>query len=118
MIKITGNIDLAEEFPVLALDPDKGYPYIQKILAEKLEISTYDLYALIFYYKIKKEKRHSIGVTTSRIGRQSFKFSEYALRFLESKLGELKHDETGFYKIRELYKNRNKSGGLTPCPIK
>ncbi|MDR1159021.1 MAG: hypothetical protein LBK69_00095 [Syntrophomonadaceae bacterium] len=29
VIKVTGNIDLAEEVPVLDLDPDKGYPYIQ-----------------------------------------------------------------------------------------
>jgi hypothetical protein len=108
VIKVTGNIDLAEEVPVPELDPDKGYPYIQKDLAEKLGISTQDLYALIFYYKMKEAKRYSIGVTTSRSGGQNFKFSEYALQFLEAKLAELETNDTEFYKIRTVYKNRNK----------
>ena len=108
VIKVTGNIDLAEEVPVLALDPDKGYPYIQKDLSEKLGISSQDLYALVFYYKMKEAKRYSIGVTTSRSGNPNFKFSEYALQFLEAKLAELKENETDFDKIRAAYKNRNK----------
>jgi hypothetical protein len=108
VIKVTGNIDLAEEVPVLELDPDKGYPYIQKDLSEKLGISSQDLYALVFYYKMKEAKRYSIGVTTSRSGNPNFKFSEYALQFLEAKLAELKENETEFDKIRAAYKNRNK----------
>lgn len=108
VIKVTGTIDLVEEIPVLELDPDKGYPYIQKDLSEKLNIDSQDLYALIFYYKMKEAKRYSIGVTTSRAGRQSFKFSNFALQFLEEKLAELKNNETEFEKIRVAYKNRNK----------
>lgn len=108
VIKVTGNIDLAEEVPVPELDPDKGYPYIQKDLAEKLGITTQDLYALVFYYKMKEAKRYSIGVTISRTGGQSFKFSDFALQFLEEKLAELKANETEFDKIRVAYKNRNK----------
>lgn len=108
VIKVTGNIDLAEEVPVPELDPDKGYPYIQKDLAEKLGISSQDLYALIFYYKMKEAKRYSIGVTTSRTGGQNFKFSEYAFQFLEAKLAELKDNETEFEKIRAAYKSRSK----------
>ena len=108
VIKVTGNIDLAEEVPVPDLDPDKGYPYIQKDLAEKLGITTQDLYALVFYYKMKEAKRYSIGVTTSRTGGQSFKFSDFALQFLEGKLAELKDNETAFDKIRVAFKNRNK----------
>ena len=108
VIKVTGNIDLAEEVPVPELDPDTGYPYIQKDLAEKLGISSQDLYALVFYYKMKEAKRYSIGVTTSRSGGQSFKFSEFALQFLEGNLVELENNETEFNKIRAAYKNRNK----------
>ena len=108
VIKVTGNIDLAEEVPVPDLDPDKGYPYIQKDLAEKLHITTQDLYALVFYYKMKEAKRYSIGVTTSRTGGQSFKFSDFALQFLEGKLAELQEFEPEFDKIRETFKNRNK----------
>lgn len=108
VIKVTGNIDLAEEVPVLELDPDKAYPYIQKVLAEKLRITSQNLFALVFYYKMKEAKRYSIGVTTSRSGGQSFKFSEFALQFLEGKLAELKGNDTEFEKIRVAYKNRNK----------
>ncbi|MDR1764902.1 MAG: ATP-binding protein [Lachnospiraceae bacterium] len=108
VIKVTGNIDLAEEVPVPDLEPDIGYPYIQKDLAEKLEISTQDLYALIFYYKMKEAKRYSIGVTTSRSGGRNFKFSDYALQFLQDKVTELQGNEAEFDKIRTAYKNRNK----------
>ena len=108
VIKVTGNIDLAEEVPVPELDPDKGYPYIQKDLAEKLNITSQELYALVYYYKMKEARRYSIGVTTSRSGGQSFKFSEFALQFLENKLSELKDNNIEFDKILVAYKNRKK----------
>jgi len=107
VIKVTGNIDLAEEVPVPDLDPDSGYPYIQKMLAEKLAIATQDLYALIWYYKMKDAKKYHIEVTTSK-SNKVHKFSEFALQFLEGKLMELKDNETEFDKIRAAYKNRNK----------
>lgn len=108
VIKVTGNIDLAEEVPVPEIDPDEGYPYIQKDLSEKLGISSQDLFALIYYYKMKEAKRYSIGVTTSRSGGQNFKFSQFAMQFLEAKLTELKSNDIEFDKIRTAYKNRNK----------
>ena len=40
VIKVTGNIDLAEEVPVPEGNPDETHPYIQRQLAEKLNIST------------------------------------------------------------------------------
>ncbi|MDP3057950.1 MAG: AAA family ATPase, partial [bacterium] len=113
VIKVTGNIDLAEEVPVPELDLDKGYPYIRKDLAEKLGITSHGLYALVFYYKMKEAKRYSIGVTTSRSGGQSFKFSEFALQFLEGKLAELKNNDIEFDKIRAAFKNRNKQEETT-----
>jgi len=109
VLKVTGNIDIAEEVPVPELDPDKDYPYIQKDLAEKLNITTQDLYALVFYYKMKEAKRYSIGVTTSRTGSPNYKFSQFALQFLQEKLRELKSNSDEFDKIRAVYKNRNKS---------
>ena len=36
VIKVTGNIDLAEEVPVPEGNPDETHPYIQRQLAEKL----------------------------------------------------------------------------------
>lgn len=113
VIKVTGNIDLAEEVPVPELDPDKGYPYIQKVLAEKLSITARDLYALIWYYKMKEAKRYSIGVTTSRAGIPVYKFSDFAFQFLDEKLQELKNNSDEFDKIRYEYKNRNKYGGFS-----
>lgn len=107
VIKVTGNIDLAEEVPVLELDPDKGYPYIQKVLAEKLNITTQDLYALIWYYKMKEAKKYHIEVTTSK-SNKVHKFSDFAFQFLEGKLAELKNSKTEFDKIRTAYKNRDK----------
>jgi hypothetical protein len=108
VIKVTGNIDLAEEIPVPELDPDTGYPYIQKTLAEKLGISTQDLYALIYYYKMKEAKKYSISVTVSRTGSPNYKFSDFALLFLEGKLGELKDNKEEFEKIRAVFNTRNK----------
>jgi hypothetical protein len=107
VIKVTGNIDLAEEVPVPELDPDKGYPYIQKVLAEKMNITTQDLYALIWYYKMKEAKKYHIEVTTSKSGKVH-KFSEFALQFLQEKLRELESNSNEFDKIRTAYKNRNK----------
>ncbi len=107
VIKVTGNIDLAEEVPVPDMDPDTGYPYIQKVLAEKLSISTQDLYALIWYYKMKEAKKYHIEVTTSKSG-SVHKFSEFAFQFLEEKVQELGTNVDEFNKIREEYHNRNK----------
>ena len=107
VIKVTGNIDLAEEVPVPELDPDKGYPYIQKILAEKLSITTQDLYALIWYYKMKEAKKYHIEVTTSKTNKVH-KFSDFAFQFLQAKLDELKINEVEFNQIRLSYRSRGK----------
>jgi hypothetical protein len=107
VIKVTGNIDLAEEIPVPDLDPDIGYPYIQKQLVEKLKITTGDLYALIWYYKMKEAKKYHIEVTTSKSG-SVHKFSDFALQFLIDKLNELHDRESEFERIRMAYRNRNK----------
>ena len=109
VIKVTGNIDLAEEIPVPEIDPDTGYPYIQKTLAEKLDISTQDLYALVWYYKMKEAKKYSISVTTSTSKKSNpvYKFSDFALQFLGEKLAELNVQEHEFERIRLEYRNRN-----------
>lgn len=108
VIKVTGNIDLAEEVAVPELDPDISHPYIQKDMFEKLDIPRQDLYALIWYFKMKESKRYHLEVTTSRRGK-SHKFSEFALRFLEEKLQELKTNPQEFERIRTAFRNRNKS---------
>jgi len=108
VIKVTGEIALAEEIPVPDINPDEGYPYIQAALAKKLNIKTQELYALIWYYKMKEAKRYSIGVTVSQKGNPSFKFSEFALQFLNDKIEEFKNNDVEFDKIKIAYNNRNK----------
>lgn len=110
VIKVTGNIDLAEEVPVPDGDPDKTHPYIQKQLAEMLNISTQDLYALIWYYKMKEAKKYHIEITTSKSGK-THKFSDFAMQFLKGKLKELQENPDDFDAIRKAYKNRRKEGG-------
>lgn len=107
VIKVTGNIDLAEEVPVPEGDPDKTHPYIQKQLAENLGIGTQKLYALIWYYKMKGTKKYHIEITVSKNGK-THKFSEHALQFLKEKLKELEDNPEELDKIHEAYKNRNK----------
>lgn len=107
VIKVTGNIDLAEEVPVPEGNPDDTHPYIQKQMAEKLGISTQDLYALIWYYKMKESKKYHLEITVSKNGKTQ-KFSEFALEFLRSKLKEFENNEDEFDRIRAAYKNRNK----------
>ena len=107
VIKVTGNIDLAEAVPVPEGNPDDTHPYIQKQMAEKLEISTQDLYALIWYFKMKEAKKYHLEITVSRSSK-THKFSNYALTFLQEKLNELLENEAEFEKIRLAYKNRNK----------
>ena len=110
VIKVTGNIDLAEEVPVPDGNPDETHPYIQKQLAEKLAISTQDLYALIWYFKMKESKKYHLEITTSSTGK-THKFSNFALQFLREKIKEFDDKPEELDYIRQAYKDRNKAGG-------
>ena len=81
-------------------------PYIQKQLSENLNINKQDLYALIWYYKMKEAKKYHLEITVSRSSK-THKFSEFALQFLREKLKELED----VYK-RQQY--RSAGGGMTP----
>ncbi len=107
VLKVTGSIDLAEEVPVPDGNPDDTHPYIQKQMAEKLGISTQDLYALIWYYKMKESNVYHLEITTSR-KTKTHKFSDYALRFLRNKLKEFESSPEDFEKIRMAFRNREK----------
>ena len=108
VLKVTGNIDLAEEVPVPEGNPDETHPYIQKQLAEILKIPPQDVYALVWYYKMKEAKKYHLEITTSKSGK-IHKFSNFALQFLKEKLRELELHPDEFDKIRIAYKNRNKT---------
>ena len=107
VLKVTGNIDLAEEVPVPEGNPDDTHPFIQKQMAELLGIGTQDLYALIWYYKMKESNIYHLEITTSK-KTKTHKFSDYALRFLKGKLQELEERPEEFDKIRTAYRNREK----------
>ncbi len=109
VIRVTGNIDLAEEVPVPDSNPDDTHPYIQKQLAEILQISSHDLYALIWYYKMKEANKYHLEITTSSSSK-THKFSQFALQFLHEKLKELSSKPEEFDTIRTAYKNRNIKG--------
>lgn len=110
VIKVTGNIDLAEEVPVPEGNPDETHPYIQKQLSENLNINKQDLYALIWYYKMKEAKKYHLEITVSRSSK-THKFSEFALQFLRGKLKELEDKPDEFDRIRKAYKDRIKKVG-------
>lgn len=105
VLKITGSIDLAEEVPVPEGNPDVTHPYIQKQLAEKLNIKNYDLYALIAFYHMKGNRKFHLEISTSKSGKVH-KFSDYALQFLRKKLNELQNRPEEFDRIRKLYKEQ------------
>lgn len=110
VLKVTGTIDLAEEVPVPDGNPDDTHPYIQKQLAEKLGISTQDLYALIWYYKMKEDNKYHLEITTSKSAKANkiHKFSNYALQFLKEKLNDLEKNPKKFDNIRTAYKKRDR----------
>ena len=109
VIKVTGNIDLAEEVPVLEGNPDETYPYRQKELSDKLGITPYEVGVLVFQYKMKDSKRFHIEVTTSKQNK-THRFSEFAFKFLQEKLKENPTNSEEFSKFKEAYNNRGKKG--------
>lgn len=105
VLKVTGEINLTQEIPVPNIEPDVQYPYLQKNLAEKLKIGKQQLYALIWYYKIKGQKKYHMEVTTSATGKVH-KFSAVALQYLAEKLNENKDDESWLAEIAEHYRQK------------
>ncbi len=106
VIKVTGKIDLAEEVPVPDIEPDVQYPYLQKDLAGKLNITSYQLYSLIWFYKMKGQKKYHMEISTSSSGK-THKFSDIALQFLADKINENKDNSKWFDDIKSSYQHRN-----------
>lgn len=109
VIKVTGNLDLAEEVEVPDLDPNVQYPYLRKALSEKLEIGTYETDVLIWKYKLKENKKFHTGIdATSNGGHQIHKYSEFAVRFLADKINCNKGNSNWLDELKIEYRNRNK----------
>lgn len=90
VLRVTGDIELAEEVPVPDVDVDVAYPFIQKQLGEQLGIKKQQLYALIWALKIKGQKKYHIEITTNTTKTQ--KFSPLVLDFLRGKIEEHSED--------------------------
>ena len=109
VLKVTGNIDLAEEVPVPDIEPDIQYPYLQKDLAQRLKIGRQHLYALIWYYKMKGTKKYHMEVSTSVSGKVH-KFSDIALQFLAERINENKENPEWLLAIYQQYLQRDQTG--------
>lgn len=106
VIRITGNIDLAEEIPVPDIEPDISYPYLQKNLAEKLGVKPVVVYSLVWFYKMKGQRKYHMCVSASQTI-PIHKFSDVALQFLAERLNDHKDDSDWIESIRYKYAHRN-----------
>lgn len=106
VLKVTGNIELAEEVPVPDIEPDIQYPYLQKQIAEKLSISNYEVYALVWKYNMKDQRKfHMEFTTSSESGNKTHKFSDIAVQFLADKLNENKNNTEFISGIKNEFTN-------------
>lgn len=109
VLKVTGNIDLAEEIPVPDIEPDIKYPYLQKQLSEKLGVNSYSIQALIWHYKMKGIKKYHMEVSATSSGKSKInKFSDIALQFLADKMNEHKEDKTWLDEIKQQFTQSKK----------
>ena len=105
VLRVTGNIDLADEIPVPDVNVNKAYPYIQKQLYEELGIKKQQLYALIWFLKIKGQRKYHIEITTNTTKTQ--KFSPYALEYIRETI-ETHKDDIGWLDNLVVEYNRNR----------
>ena len=101
VLKVTGKIEVAEEVPVPEGNPNDTHPYTQKELAKELYVRGWDVYALVWYYKMKEDKKFSLGITMSN--NKIYKFSSYALQFLKEKWKHLKDNPEEWQSILDKY---------------
>lgn len=107
VLKVTGTIDLADAIPVPDIDPDIQYPYLQKNLIEKLGLIKNQAPALIWYFKMKGDKRFHFEVSSGH--QKLHKYSDIALQFLADKLNEHKFDPEWLSDIVSKYNSHMKS---------
>lgn len=102
VLKVTGNIDLAEEIPVPNMDIDKQYPFIQKELAKKLGIKINKLYALIWHFNMKGQRKFHYRSSPYK-NLVTHKFSELAAEFLRDEIAKHESDPTWLDGIYDRY---------------
>lgn len=106
-LKLVGEIISTKNVIVPDLDPNKDYPYLAKHLAQELGLRPYDIQTLIWKYDLKGNKRYHIHFETGRSS-VTHKYSEFALKFLRSKLSEMVYKKEKLRTISNEYSNRIK----------
>ena len=107
VLKVTGTIDLADAVPVPDIEPDIQYPYLQKHLSEKLGLIKNETPALIWYFKMKDDKRFHLEVSSTK--QKIHKYSDIALQYLADKLNEHKLNPEWLPNIVAEYNNYRKA---------
>lgn len=106
VIKVSGEISLAEEIPVPDIEPDIQYPYFEKDIIEKLGVKQTAIRALVFHYNMKDQKKFHQESTTTRSGQKMHKYSDIALQFLAEEINKHKADENWLDELIERYKEK------------
>ncbi|GAB6076001.1 ATP-binding protein [Desulfurobacterium crinifex] len=91
-LKLVGEIKYMNGVVVPDLDPNKDYPYLQKQLAEELNVKQLDVRALVWKLNLKGNKRYHIEIQAGKYSR-IHKFSKYALEKLREELSKLAEEE-------------------------
>lgn len=110
VIRVTGDIDLSEPVEIPDTDPNISHPYLQKELAVKLGIDTQAIYALIWLFEMKGQRKYHIAIKTSK-KTVTHKFSEIAYKFLKDKLDDHKDGGLWLETVKKQFNQRNKSEG-------
>ncbi len=110
-LKLIGEVQASDNVIIPNLDLNKDYPYIQKQLAEELGIRPHDVHVLIWKYGIKKDKKYSISIQTSKSTRV-YKYTKYALEFLKEKLEENKDNKSFLKQLSKEFQSSSKYRGI------
>lgn len=110
-LKLIGEVQASDNVIIPNLDLNKDYPYIQKQLAEELGIRPHDVHVLIWKYGLKKDKKYSISIQTSKSTRV-YKYTKYALEFLKEKLEENKDNKSFLKQLSKEFQSSSKYRGI------
>lgn len=108
VLKITGDISLAEEVQVPDIEPDVKYPYFQKDLQEKLKLKQTEVRALLWKYQMRGPKKFHQESTTARNGQKMHKYSDIALDFLAEEINKHKTESDWLGNIVIAYNQSDK----------
>ena len=107
VIRVTGNIDLAEEIPVPDLDPNQMYPLFERDIIEQTQLSQTEVRALIWEYKIKGQRKYHNATPTTKKGNVTNKYSIHTITFLREEVANHKEDALWLQNLVSKYNRAN-----------